>query len=114
MTRRIGVANRASRSVVTEMNQPISWAVHGIDGPIRALVDVTLQALDDARSSMSIDVDLEGHGIGNTSSRSWSDAKQRRRSLLTSRGARTGWSRAPYSGGRERAHPPAQACDRVR
>jgi uncharacterized protein YndB with AHSA1/START domain len=63
-TRRIGGANRASRSVVTKMNPPTSWAVHGIDGPIRALVDVTIQALDDARSSVSIDVDFEGHGIG--------------------------------------------------
>jgi uncharacterized protein YndB with AHSA1/START domain len=63
-TRRIGGANRASRSVVTKMNPPTSWAVHGIDGPIHALVDVTIQALDDARSSVSIDVDFEGHGIG--------------------------------------------------
>lgn len=38
--------------------------MHGIDGPIRALVDVTVQPLDDARSSVSIDVDFEGHGIG--------------------------------------------------
>jgi hypothetical protein len=29
-----------------------------------ALVDLTVQALDDARSSVSIDVDFEGHGIG--------------------------------------------------
>jgi hypothetical protein len=63
-TRRIGGANRASTSVVTKMNPPTSWAVHGIDGPIRALVDVTVKALDDARSSVRIDVDFEGHGIG--------------------------------------------------
>jgi len=46
------------------MNPPTRWAVHGIDGPIRALVDVTVQALDDARSSVRIDLDFEGHGIG--------------------------------------------------
>jgi hypothetical protein len=63
-TRRIGGANRPSTSVVTKMNPPTSWAVHGIDGPIRAQVDVTVQALDDARSSVRIDVDFEGHGIG--------------------------------------------------
>jgi carbon monoxide dehydrogenase subunit G len=64
MTRRIGGVNRPSASVVTKMNPPTSWAVRGIDGPIRALVDVTVQALDDARSSVSIDVNFEGHGIG--------------------------------------------------
>jgi Polyketide cyclase / dehydrase and lipid transport len=64
MTRRIGGADRASTSVVTKMNPPTSWAVHGIDGPIRALVDATVQTLDDARSRVSIDVDFEGHGIG--------------------------------------------------
>jgi len=46
------------------MNPPTIWAVHGIDGPIRALVDVTVEALDDARSPVTIDVDFEGHGIG--------------------------------------------------
>ena len=46
------------------MNPPTSWAVHGIDGPTRALVDVTVQALDDAHSSVSLDIDFEGHGIG--------------------------------------------------
>jgi carbon monoxide dehydrogenase subunit G len=64
MARRIGGVNRPSASVVTKMNPPTSWAVHGIDGPVRALIDVTVQALDDARSSVSIDVDFEGHGIG--------------------------------------------------
>lgn len=64
MTRRIGGANRPSTSIVTKMNPPTSWAVHGIDGPIRASVDVTVQALDNSRSSVSIDVDFEGHGIG--------------------------------------------------
>lgn len=64
MTRRIAGANRPSTSVVTKMNPPTNWAVHGIDGPIRARVDVTVQTLDDTRSRVSIDVDFEGHGIG--------------------------------------------------
>ena len=64
MTRRIGGANRPSTSVVTKMNPPTSWAVRGIDGPIRALVDVTVQAIDKSRSRVAIDVDFEGHGIG--------------------------------------------------
>lgn len=64
MIRRIGGADRPSTSVVTKMDPPTSWAVRGIDGPIRGLVDVTVEALDEARSSVTIDVDFEGHGIG--------------------------------------------------
>jgi hypothetical protein len=64
MTRRIGGANRPSTSAVTKMNPPTNWAVHGIDGPIRALVDVTVHAIDEAHSRVSIEVDFEGHGIG--------------------------------------------------
>ena len=62
--RRIGGADRSSTSVVTKMDPPTSWAVHGIDGPIRARVDVTVEPLDAARSRVQIDVDFEGHGIG--------------------------------------------------
>jgi carbon monoxide dehydrogenase subunit G len=64
MTRRIGGANRPSTSVVTKLSPPTSWAVRGIDGPIRAQVDVTVEALDETRSRVTIDVDFEGHGIG--------------------------------------------------
>jgi carbon monoxide dehydrogenase subunit G len=63
-TRRIGGANRASTSEVTQINPPTTWAVHGIDGPIRASVDVTVEALTADRSRLSIAVDFEGHGIG--------------------------------------------------
>jgi len=62
--RRIGGADRPSTSVVTRMSPPTSWAVHGIDGPIRAQVDVTVQTLDEGRCRVTIDVDFEGHGIG--------------------------------------------------
>lgn len=44
MTRRIGGAERPSTSVLTRLSPPTSWAVRGIDGPIRALVDVTVEA----------------------------------------------------------------------
>jgi hypothetical protein len=40
-TRRIGRAERAVTSEITKSEPPASWAVHGIDGPIRADVDVT-------------------------------------------------------------------------
>ena len=38
-TRRIGGAERNSTSEVTKLEPPTSWAVHGIDGPIRAIVE---------------------------------------------------------------------------
>ena len=63
-TRRIGGANRASTSVVTHVDPPRTWGVRGIDGPIRAIVDVTVQPLDDDRSRLTISVDFTGHGIG--------------------------------------------------
>jgi hypothetical protein len=64
-TRRIGGAERASTSEVTEIHPPSRWAVRGVDGPIRALVDVTAEPLsENARSRVTIEVDFEGHGIG--------------------------------------------------
>jgi hypothetical protein len=38
--------------------------VRGVDGPIRAQVDVRVDALTDTRSSLTITLDFEGHGIG--------------------------------------------------
>ena len=64
MVRRIGGADRPSTSVLTKLAPPNSWAVRGIDGPIRALVDLTVQRIDQERSRVTIDVDFEGHGIG--------------------------------------------------
>jgi carbon monoxide dehydrogenase subunit G len=64
MVRRIGGSDRPSTSVVTKMDPPRSWAVHGVDGPIRAGVNVAVEALSAARSRVSITVDFDGHGIG--------------------------------------------------
>jgi Polyketide cyclase / dehydrase and lipid transport len=64
-TRRIGKAERESTSEVTKLEPPSSWAVHGINGPIRAIVNVTVEPLDgSAQSRVTIQVDFEGHGIG--------------------------------------------------
>ena len=64
-TRRIGFGERPSTSEVTRMQPPRRWAVHGVDGPIRAVVDVGVEPLDgDARSRVTIALDFEGHGIG--------------------------------------------------
>ena len=52
-------------SEITKLDPPTSWAVHGIDGPIRATVDVTVEPLNEtSRSRVTITLDFEGHGIG--------------------------------------------------
>ena len=64
-TRRIGLAKRPSTSEVTEVSPPRTWSVRGIDGPIRASVNVNVEPLNgDGRSRVTIAVDFEGQGIG--------------------------------------------------
>ena len=63
-TRRIGGANRAVTSEVTHVDPPRTWGVRGIDGPIRATVDLTVEPLTDSTSRLTIAVGFEGHGIG--------------------------------------------------
>jgi hypothetical protein len=63
-TRRIGGANRPSTSELTHIDPPRTWGVHGIDGPIRATVDLTVEPVSDTRSRLTIAVDFEGHGLG--------------------------------------------------
>ena len=63
--RKIGFAVRTDTSAVTHVDPPRTWGVRGIDGPIRALVEVAVDALDGGRrSTVRIDLDFEGHGVG--------------------------------------------------
>ncbi|NUU17580.1 SRPBCC family protein [Cellulomonas humilata] len=62
--RRIGGATRASTSVVTHVHPGEHWGVRGIDGPIRAVVDVTVEPLAPELTRVTISVDFEGHGLG--------------------------------------------------
>jgi Polyketide cyclase / dehydrase and lipid transport len=63
-TRHIGGANRPSTSQLTHIDAPKTWGVRGIDGQIRAIVDLTVEPLSTTRSRLTIAVDFEGHGIG--------------------------------------------------
>lgn len=64
-TRRIGGANRTTTAEITQLSPPRAWAVHGIDGPIRADVNVTVDPVSGgAASHVTIKVDFHGHGIG--------------------------------------------------
>lgn len=65
MTRRIVGTKRTSSSVITEFDPPAHWAIHGIDGPIRAEVSVVVEPLDEARRSrVTIELEFHGHGMG--------------------------------------------------
>jgi Polyketide cyclase / dehydrase and lipid transport len=63
-TRRIGGASRPSTSELTHIDPPKTWGVRGIDGPIRAAVDVLVEPVTSSRSRLTISVDFTGHGIG--------------------------------------------------
>lgn len=63
-TRRIGFADRTVTAELAHIDRPRSWRLRGIDGPIRAAVEVTIEALAVNRSRLTIAVDFEGRGIG--------------------------------------------------
>lgn len=64
-TTRMGGAEQASTLEITEISPPTSWTVRGIDGPVRVIVNVTIEPLDDsARSRVTIALDFGGHGTG--------------------------------------------------
>ena len=63
-TRRIGFADRPATSELIRFEPPHRWGVRGVDGPIRARVDVTVEPRSDTRALITIAVDFEGHGIG--------------------------------------------------
>jgi hypothetical protein len=63
-TRRIGGADRPSTSELVLFDPPRAWGVKGIDGPIRATVDVQVEPVTASRSRLTISVDFTGHGIG--------------------------------------------------
>jgi uncharacterized protein YndB with AHSA1/START domain len=65
VTRRIGPIERAMIAELAELSPPTSWAVHGLDGPVRGNVKGTIAPLDDgARSRVTIELELVGYGIG--------------------------------------------------
>jgi len=64
-TRRVGRRERTMTMEMTSISPPRSWAARGIDGPIRAIINGTVEPLDDgARSRVTIELDFEGHGLG--------------------------------------------------
>jgi hypothetical protein len=65
LTRNIGGAERKSSSLITEYAPPLRWAIHGIEGPIRADASVRVEPLDaGTRSRVTIELEFSGHGFG--------------------------------------------------
>ncbi len=65
MTRQIGGKDRTSTSEITEISPPRTWAIRGIDGPIRVNVRVSVDPIGDGtRSRVTIRVEFTGYGIG--------------------------------------------------
>jgi uncharacterized protein YndB with AHSA1/START domain len=67
MTRKIGGTERTSTSEVSQYEPPHRWAIHGIDGPIRADVSVSVEpvASDSGQQSrVTIALDFHGYGFG--------------------------------------------------
>jgi uncharacterized protein YndB with AHSA1/START domain len=63
--RRIGGREREAVTEITEYDPPHRWADRGIDGPVRAMVAVTVEPLADrSRSQVTIVLDFSGRGIG--------------------------------------------------
>lgn len=62
--RKIGGREIEATTEITEYDPPRRWADRGVDGPIRAIVGVTVDALSDSASRVTIDLDFAGYGIG--------------------------------------------------
>ena len=65
-TRRVGGTARQVTSEITKIDPPTTWGIDGIDGPVRAIVAVTVEAINGGEQSrVTIELlDFEGHGIG--------------------------------------------------
>jgi uncharacterized protein YndB with AHSA1/START domain len=65
VTRQAGPRKMASTAEVAELEPPRRWSVRGVDGPVRGNVEGRIEPVDDgARSRVTIELDLEGHGFG--------------------------------------------------
>lgn len=65
VTRRVGRRELAMTVELVELNPPSSWALRGVDGPVRGNVKGTIEPVAGGeRSRVTIALDFEGRGIG--------------------------------------------------
>ena len=64
-TRRLGSREQQMTLEMTSYDAPHGWAMEGLDGPVRALVETRIEPLDGGtRSRVTIALDFVGHGVG--------------------------------------------------
>jgi uncharacterized protein YndB with AHSA1/START domain len=65
VTRRVGRRELTQSAELAELTPPTRWVVRGLDGPVRGNVTGRIEPLEDGtRSHVTIELELEGHGIG--------------------------------------------------
>ncbi|MFJ9643355.1 SRPBCC family protein [Streptomyces sp. NPDC004244] len=65
VTRRMGKREFPMTMEVKQLDPPRSWHMAGVDGPLRGHVHGAIEPLDGGkRSRLTLDLELEGHGIG--------------------------------------------------
>ena len=65
VTRQAGPRKMDMTVEIAELDPPRSWAIRGVDGPVRGNADGTVEPLDNGqRSRVTINLDFDGHGIG--------------------------------------------------
>ena len=65
VTRRVGRRELTQSAELAELAPPTRWVVRGLDGPVRGNVTGRIEPLEDGtRSHVTIELELEGHGIG--------------------------------------------------
>jgi uncharacterized protein YndB with AHSA1/START domain len=63
--RNIGGREREVHTTITDYDPPRRWADRGVDGPIRAIVEVLVEPIaDGSQSRVTINLEFTGHGIG--------------------------------------------------
>ena len=64
-TRRVGSREQQMTMEMTSYDAPHGWAMKGIDGPVRPLVETRIEPAEGgARSRVTIELDFVGHGVG--------------------------------------------------
>src|SRR5829696_9056671 len=65
VTRRVGRRELTQTAELAQLNSPTTWEVRGLDGPVRGNVNGRIEPLENGtRSRVTIELKLEGHGIG--------------------------------------------------
>jgi uncharacterized protein YndB with AHSA1/START domain len=65
VTRRVGRRELTQSAELAHLTPPTRWVVRGLDGPVRGNVTGRIEPLDDGtRCRVTIELELEGHGIG--------------------------------------------------